>query len=82
VITDTNHIAISERSSGTMNRLAVNECPVGRVFVDDPNVIAIAIDGCVQSGKTVVRRPMIGIAASAERRTVVLDRDLLRTVIS
>ena len=76
VIADLDLIAVSQRRSRRSGSLPVDECPVRRIFVDDPDPVAVAINGRVQAGQSVVVETMIGIAAAAESGSLALDPDL------
>jgi hypothetical protein len=72
---------IATRSRG-LNRRAVDESAVGRVFIDDPDVVALAVDGRVQPREAVVGNTMIDFLAPAKRCPPAVERDLLRAIVS
>jgi hypothetical protein len=78
-MTDFDGISVFQRRSARTYLFAVDKSSVTRIFVNNPNVIAVTINGGVKPRQTVVFKPKIGFAAATERHFFAFYRNLLRT---
>lgn len=77
MIADFYLVAVFQNRAAARNSLPVNEAAVRRIFVNNPNVVAVTINRRVNARKSLVVQTAIGIAAS-ESRAVALNRYFAR----